>query len=33
VEECGLKNGEFLAPDNVHRSEDEIANPIIEGAG
>jgi len=30
---CGLKKGEFLAHRNVHRSEDETANSIIEGAG
>ena len=29
----GLKKGEFLAHRNVHRSEDETANPIIERAG
>ena len=29
----GLKKGEFLAHRNVHRSEDETANSIIEGAG
>jgi hypothetical protein len=28
----GLK-GEFLAHRNIHRSEDETANPAIEGAG
>jgi hypothetical protein len=27
----GLKKGEFLAHRNVHRSEDETANSIIEG--
>jgi hypothetical protein len=29
----GLNKGEFLAHRNVHRSEDETANPIIEGTG
>ena len=29
----GLKKGEFLAHRNVHRSEDETANSIIEGTG
>ena len=27
----GLNKGEFLAHRNVHRSEDETANPTIEG--
>ena len=27
----GLNKGEFLAHRNVHRSEDETANPSIEG--
>ena len=29
----GLNKGEFLAHRNVHRSEDETANPTIEGSG
>jgi hypothetical protein len=29
----GLNKGEFLAHRNVHRSEDETANPTIEGTG
>jgi hypothetical protein len=29
----GLNKGEFLAHRNVHRSEDETANPTIEGPG
>ena len=29
----GLNKGEFLAHPNVHRSEDETANPTIEGTG
>ena len=29
----GLNKGEFLAHRNVHRSEDEAANPSIEGTG
>jgi hypothetical protein len=28
-----LNKGEFLAHRNVHRSEDETANSIIEGTG
>jgi hypothetical protein len=28
-----LKKGEFLAHRNVHRSEDETANSIVEGTG
>jgi hypothetical protein len=29
----GLNKGEFLAHRKVHRSEDETANPTIEGTG
>ena len=29
----GLNKGEFLAHRNIHRSEDETANPTIEGTG
>ena len=29
----GLNKGEFLAHRNVHRCEDETANPTIEGPG
>ena len=29
----GLNKGEFLAHRNLHRSEDETANPTIEGPG
>ena len=29
----GLNKGKFLAHRNIHRSEDETANPTIEGTG
>lgn len=29
----GLNKGKFLAHRDVHRSEDETANPTIEGTG